>query len=171
MAFTENWLKNLSCAYNGKNCVTSRLIESGKLPSGKYGISKNLGRDIRFFDETSFQKYALQIQEKKVKEGGLFMPLFINRTNFFSVGGYPEGNVVPDSNIWEPTIAKQGEFCISGDQVLMEKLKKKGIHHQTAFNSVIYHFQEGEKGTKKQLSKYLDPKRYMVKITKILNLT
>ena len=39
MAFSPGWFDNLWKAYSGSNCVASRLVESGKLPSGQYGIS------------------------------------------------------------------------------------------------------------------------------------
>ncbi len=170
MAFTDQWLENLIAAYNKNNCLTSRLIESGKLPSGQYGISKNFGRSTQSYREEDFQKYARKVSNKKIEDGGLFMPLLIKREDFISVGGYPEGNVVPGSSIFNPKIAERGEACISGDVILMEKLKKRDIKHQTVFGSIVYHFQEGEMGNKKmRLNKYLSLNTYARKINTILN--
>ena len=73
------------------------------------------------------------------------MPLLIRKKHFEMAGGYPEGQVVVGSNIYDPIIAKWGEACISGDTVLMQKLHAHGIIHQTVFDSVVYHFQWGEK--------------------------
>ena len=140
MGFTPRWFENLLAAYSGNNCVTSRLVESGKLKSGQYGIERNFGRSSQEYKEEAFQQYAREVSEDVIKDGGLYMPLLIRKDHFFSVGGYPEGNVVPDSDIFHSKIAKQGEYYISGDTVLMKKLKTKGIVHQTAFNSVVYHF-------------------------------
>lgn len=144
MAFTPNWLENLVAGYNGHNCVASRLVESGKLRSGQHGIEKNFGRHFSEYKEKEFQKYAAQIASDAVMNGGLFMPLLIKRRDFLGVGGYPEGNMVEGSDIHRPVIAKKGERLISGDVVLMQKLLQKGVVHQTAFESVVYHFQTGE---------------------------
>lgn len=144
MALTPNWVENLFAAYDGRNCVAARLIESGKMRSGQYGIERNFGTTFDTYRENEFQAYAAEAADPTVKDGGLYMPLLIRREHFLSVGGYPEGNAVPGSDPFSPNIAKQGEAVISGDVILMEKLKTKGIRHQTAFSSVVYHFQEGE---------------------------
>lgn len=144
MAFTPGWFDRLYESIDGRNCVTSRLVESGKLLSGQYAISKNFGRTIKEYNEEGFLGYADSIKEHGAHEGGLFMPLLIRKDHFQDVGGYPEGNIVPGSDVKNPTIAKKGEPCVSGDVVLMEKLKSQGIKHQTALGSVVYHFQCGE---------------------------
>lgn len=151
MAFTHGWLDNLIASYNGKNCITSRLVESGKLKSGKYGIEGNFGYQCKWYRENRFQKYAKKISLNEIHDGGLYMPLLIRKTHFESVKGYPEGNILPNSSIWNPKIAMKGDICISGDAVLMDKLSKSGITHQTAFNSVVYHFQMGEMDSKESL--------------------
>jgi len=145
MAFSPGWLDNLWKSYDGTNCVCSRLVESGKFPSGLYGIEKDLGRNFDSYQEEEFQQYAASIAEPRVENGGLFMPLLIRRQHFEMVGGYPEGQVVTGSDIYNPVIARWGEPCISGDTVIMQKLQDHGIVHQTAFNSIVYHFQWGEK--------------------------
>jgi glycosyltransferase involved in cell wall biosynthesis/predicted O-methyltransferase YrrM len=145
MAFTPGWLDNLWKAYKGSNCICSRLVESGKLPSGLYGIEKDLGHTCDAYREEEFQNLAVSISEPRLKERGLFMPLLIRKEHFEMVGGYPEGQVIIGSDIYDPVIAKRGDPCISGDTVLMQKLKARGINHQIAFDSVVYHFQWGEK--------------------------
>jgi glycosyltransferase involved in cell wall biosynthesis len=144
MAFTLGWLDSLWQAYNGENCVTSRLVESGKLPSGQYGVERDFGRDYSSYQEQEFQRYARDLTEAKLLDGGLFMPLLIRKEHFERVGGYPEGQVVLGSDFDHPVIARWGEACISGDTVLMLKLQAIGIKHQTAFASLAYHFQWGE---------------------------
>lgn len=144
MAFTPGWLDSLWQAYNGENCVTSRLVESGKLRSGQYGVERDFGRDYSSYQESEFQQYACELMESKLVDGGLFMPLLIRKEHFERVGGYPEGQVVLGSDFDHPVIARLGEACISGDTVLMLKLQTIGIKHQTAFDSLAYHFQWGE---------------------------
>ncbi|MEG8945549.1 glycosyltransferase [Rosettibacter firmus] len=144
MAFSHGWVENLFNKLNGKNCVVSRLVESGKLLSGEHAISKNFGRHIEDYDEEAFNKFADEIRVNELKDGGLFMPLLIRKDDFLSVGGYPEGNIVPGTDIFNPKIAVKGTPCISGDVVLMQKLKEKGISHTTSYDSIVYHFQCGE---------------------------
>lgn len=144
MAFTPGWFDSLWQAYHGENCVSSRLVESGKLRSGQYGVERNFGRDYSSYQEIEFQKYARSLVESRLEDGGLFMPLLIRKEHFLRVGGYPEGNIIPGSDLNDPVMARQGEACVSGDRVLMLKLKAAGIHHQTAFDSLVYHFQCGE---------------------------
>ncbi len=145
MAFSPGWFENLWSAYNGSNCVASRLVESGKLPSGQYGIEKDFGRNLASYQEDEFLQYAASIAENRVENSGLYMPLLIRKDHFEMVQGYPEGQVVIGSDIYNPIIAKQTDACVSGDTVLMQKLNLQGIAHQTAFNSIVYHFQWGEK--------------------------
>ncbi len=145
MAFSPGWFEHLWDAYDGKNCVTSRLVESGKLPSGLYGIENNLGLNYESYREDEFQAYACDIAEHRIEDGGLFMPLLIRKQHFESVGGYSEGQVLIGSDIYKPIIAKWGEACVYGDTVLMLKLRDCGIIHQTTFDSIVYHFQWGEK--------------------------
>lgn len=144
MAFTPGWFDNLWKAYNGSNCVASRLVESGKLKSGLHGIEKDFGRNHDSYLEMEFQQYAASAALSEVKDGGLFMPLLIRKKHFENVGGYPEGNISPESNIFKPVIAKSGGPIISGDNILMKRLQTQGIIHQTAWDSIVYHFQCGE---------------------------
>jgi GT2 family glycosyltransferase len=144
MGLTPNWLENLLDAYNGNNCLTSRLVESGRMLSGEYGIGMNFGENCSVYRESEFQEYARCISEPQVRNGGLYMPLLVKKEDFLAVGGYPEGNILPGSDIFRPQYAKQGEACITGDLVLMQKFQTRGIVHQTVFNSVVYHFQRGE---------------------------
>ena len=148
MAFTPEWFENLFNKLDGSNCVASRLVESGKLLSGKYGVSKNFGRSVVDYNENGFIEFAKSISEETLNDGGLFMPLLIKKEHFMNVGGYPEGNIIPTTDLLKPVIAKQNELCVSGDVVLMQKLALKGIYQKTAFDSLVYHFQCGEMDSK-----------------------
>ena len=134
MAFSQNWLDNLLKNLSENRIVTSRLIESGKLRSGKYGIEKNFGQTYSEFDDESFQKYAASASKSEIKQGGLFMPCAIYKDLFVKSGGYPIGN----------RIEKNGNVT-PGDKILFyEKLLPMGIKHYTVFDSLVYHVQEGE---------------------------
>jgi len=144
-AFSPNWNTNLINKLSENNCVVSRLIERGVMSSGKYGIELNLGNNYNDYNENAFLQVVEQIKENKLYEGGLYMPLLIHKKHLEMVGHFPEGNVRHGCDIFNPVIAKKGEQLLSGDFVLMEKLKRINVKHMTAFDSIIYHFQEGEK--------------------------
>lgn len=145
MAFSPGWLEALIAAYDGSNLVSSRLVESGKMGTGKHGIEKNFGRTYSNYKESDFQSYVQSLRKDAVSDGGLFMPLFVNKKHFLKVGGYPEGNIKKGSDIFRVKIAKEGDLLVSGDNVLMQRMATIGIKHQTAMNSIVYHFQCGEK--------------------------
>jgi len=134
MAFSKNWLENLLKNLREDRIVTCRLIESGKLRSGKYGIEKNFGQTYSEFDDESFQNFVNKILKPEIKKGGLFMPCAIYKDSFIKSGGYPIGN----------RTEKNGNIT-PGDKILFyEKLLPMGIKHYTVFDSLIYHVQEGE---------------------------
>ncbi|MDP2855929.1 MAG: hypothetical protein Q8N90_02270 [bacterium] len=134
MAFSDGWLDNLLKNVNNNRIVCSRLIESGKMSSGNYGISKNFGRTYKEFDDNAFQRYAKEIRKTEIREGGWFMPCAIYKDLFIKSGGYPIGNrKEPDGSE------------TSGDYIFFyEILRKMGIKHYTAFDSIVYHIREGE---------------------------
>jgi len=147
-AYSPNWNIPLIENINPNICIASRLVERGYLKSGMYGIEKNFGDNYNNYDEENFLKYVNNIKENSLKEGGLFMPLLINKSKFELVNYYPEGNVKLINNkiilSSNPPIAKKGEQLIPGDLYLMHKLANIGVKHITSFNSIIYHFQQGE---------------------------
>lgn len=144
MAFSPNWYVNLEKHITDSTCVTSRLVESGRYPSGLYGITYNCGQFLKDYDESKFLTYVDQIKQDHLHNSGLFMPLLIKKEYFTRVGGYPEGNALKGSNIFNPVIAKKGQPCTPGDHILMAKLKTINVHHKTSFDSITYHFQNGE---------------------------
>lgn len=144
MAFSPFWLDALRANYDGNNCLVPRLVESGRLRSGKYGVERNFGFTPNTYKEKSFIKFYQKNKMEILAEGGLYMPLFIDKRQFESVGGYPEGNVNPSSDFVSPVIVKKGEPHITGDRFLIDKLKNAGVRHQTVFSSLVYHFQMGE---------------------------
>ena len=134
MAFSENWLENLLKNLKKDRIVTSRLVESGKLESGKTAISKNFGKSYKEFDQSRFEDFAKEIREDRILKGGLFMPCAIYKDIFVKSGGYPIGN----------TVKKSGKV-ISGDWIYFYKtLNAMNIKHYTVADSIVYHIQEGE---------------------------
>lgn len=135
----DGWLKNLLSHFDKKTIPCSRLVESGKMLSGKNAISKDFGRSLDTFRKDAFERYAADISEHKVKAGGLYMPCVFNKGEFLAAGGYPEGN------IYDGGVGAHGtRFIRSGDDHFFHHtmIHKK---HVTVFDSIAYHFQEGEK--------------------------
>lgn len=154
MAFSNNWVENLFSKINGKNCVTSRLVESGKLTTGGLNVEKFFGYTPDDYNEKGFLELVSDLSVNKTEPGGAYMPLLIKKDVFLAVDGYPEGNVKKTSkNLFKPEIAEKGEELINGDDVLMQKLKTKDVHHVTSFDSVVYHFQEGEMSDEKDVGR------------------
>jgi hypothetical protein len=153
-AFSEGWAEKLKNKVNNNICVCSRLVERGRnaggLESGKYGIEKSFGTNPHNYREKDFNNYCNLISKNEINDGGLFMPLMIKKEYLEKVNYYPEGNILYGSDIFNPIyvssddVYKYGKKCISGDLVLMEKLKKIGISQYTIFDSIVYHFQQGE---------------------------
>jgi GT2 family glycosyltransferase len=144
MGFTEGWLDNLINTVSDNICIASRLVERGVLRSGMYGIEKNFGNVPDDYKENEFIKFANSIKEKKIMKGGLQGVLLMKKEWLEKVNYFPEGNILPHTNIFNPQYAKRGELCIPGDQVFMAKLRCIGVEHYTNFESIVYHFQEGE---------------------------
>jgi len=155
-AYSKNWNINLFKNINDNKCISSRLIERGVLSTcpGAHGIERNFGNDPSDYDECAFCEYAETISEDKLEPKGLYMPLAIKRGKMIEVGMYPEGNILPNSDMYNPVYATKKDVyedkkgCIPGDQVLMNKLGNIGIKHFTQFDSIVYHFQEGEQRDK-----------------------
>jgi len=144
MAFTPNWSEKMVNSITNGTCITSRLVERGILSSGTYGIEKNFGDNYNNYKEQEFIEYAQSIEENVLKDEGLFMPLLLQKTHFEQVNGYPEGNIIVGSDIFNPVYATPKDDLISGDRIFMKKLESIGVYHKTNFSSIVYHFQQGE---------------------------
>lgn len=145
MCFSPGWLEALKNKYTGDNLIASRLVESGKLRTGQYGIEKNFGYSLSEYKENEFLLFAESIKKKAANNGGLFMPLLVKKSHFEQVGGYPEGNLKLGADIFSSETALPGEAQIAGDVVLMQRMESIGVTHQTSMDSIVYHFQCGEK--------------------------
>jgi len=150
MAYSRGSLSALLKSAHPKKFVASRLVELGVMPSGQFGIERDFGSKPKRFRRSDFEKYALEIASDTLETGGLYMPLLVNRDEFMALGGFPEGNVLKDSlqaylNGGGPVIADKNEELVPGDAAFMMKASLAGIVHMTAFDSIVYHFQAGER--------------------------
>lgn len=142
MAFSKNWLENLLKHHDGYNIPCSRLIESGKMPSGKFGMGVNLGRNPETFDEKLWEEISMKLRLKETRAGGLYMPCILNKELFVKSGMYPEGNIYTDG-----AGTLNGPVLKSGDDYYFKNVleNKFNMRHVTVFDSLVYHIQEGEK--------------------------
>lgn len=140
MAFSPPWLRGLLRDRALDRVVTSRLVESGKMMSGRYGISRNFGNTPRSYDEKAFLNFVSQTSRHEIHSGGLYMPLLIFRDLFQLSDGYPQGNIYADG-----IGTCNGLVIKSGDAYYFERLNAEFcVSHFTVFDSIVYHFQEGE---------------------------
>lgn len=144
MAFSPRWLETLQESIRDNMCICSRLVERGIMRSGTYGIEQNFGNVPEDYNETEFLRFCEITKNNEIQQSGLYMPMLIKKEYMEKINYYPEGNVVPGSDAYNPVYSKPGEPCIPGDQVLILKLNSIGVGHYTNFNSIVYHFQEGE---------------------------
>lgn len=139
---SENWLDNLLKHHDGVNIPCCRLVESGKMPSGQYGLSMPLGthpKNIRYDEWFVLSK---TLQEPTTHLGGLYGPVVYETKRFIESGMYPEGNIYADG-----VGTRNGEVLKSSDDYYFHDVlePKYGMKHITVFDSICYHIQEGEK--------------------------
>jgi len=145
-AFSPNWLENLLQYANENTAVSSLLIERGHEVIGHFPADLNgtgsivydCGKTPLQYNEGKFLEYVSQHKDyvkNKISEGGVYMPILFNKQKALDVGLYPEGNTAGDSFM---------NVIDYGDRVFMRKLKEIGVHHITSWESVAYHFQQGE---------------------------
>ena len=133
-----NWLPNLLKHLTPDTIPCSRLVESGKMPSGQHALVQDFGRSAKTFEQHHFERYAKIVSKRDVVGGGLFMPCAFNRREFLDAGGYPEGNICKGG-----VGAHETKVLRSGDEFFFrETLKEK--RHVTVMNSIVYHIQQAE---------------------------
>jgi len=132
MGLSKDWLSNLLKWVTPNNAISSRLIESGRMPSGTHALSLELGMTPTNYQEEKFIEIVEKIKQDRIKEGGLYSPVAFYRNTFLTGGGYPHGNLIINNII------------VPGDILFWTFMKTRGIIHYTAFDSIVYHFQEGE---------------------------
>lgn len=133
------WLENLLKHLTPDHIPCSRLVESGKMPSGMHAISNPIfGNSAKAFDREAFSKYASVILENKIFLGGLYMPCAFYRDEFLDAGGYPEGNIYTMG-----VGAHNSHFLTSGDDHFFHQTMKHK-QHVTVYDSIVWHAQEGE---------------------------
>ena len=136
--FSQDWLENMEKYLSPRVVVTSRLVEPGHPRHGVFpdAIEAAFGGSVDSFDRRGFLDFAERVKETGLVPGGAYMPGMMYREAAMKVGLYPEGNLAGKS--FERVRAY-------GDVAFFDRLRKAGIRHVTALDSVVYHLKEGEK--------------------------
>ncbi len=142
MAFSPGWLEALLNGFDLTRMVPcSRLVESGKLLSGKHALVKDFGRTPKEFKPERWLDYSNQNRSGDLYSGGLYMPCVFSKEIFLKTGGYPEGNIYKDGiGTCNGPVIKSGDACFFED--VLDRLFK--VKHLTVYDSLVYHMQEGE---------------------------
>ena len=145
MVFSDGWLRNLLRYHNGNFIPCSRLIESGKMPSGLHGMSKNFGNHPSNINFDSWDEWVIENKDSRAFGGGLFMPCVFEKKKFIEAGGYPEGNLFLENDQLVVGYPNDRKVFMSGDQYYFNIVNQKfNMKHITVFDSLVYHIQEGE---------------------------
>lgn len=145
-AFSPNWLENLLKYANENTAVSSLLIERGHEVIGHFPAELNgtgsivydCGKTPITYNENMFLNFISQNNANfngKITTGGVYMPILFNKQKALDIGLYPEGNIAGNSF---------NDVIDYGDRVFMRKLKEIGVDHITSWESISYHFQQGE---------------------------
>ena len=138
-AFSEGWLFNMYKRLNPKTVVSSTLVQPHEFINPKNGSKCkvfNCGNSISNFDEEKFIDYSGRIREDSWSVGNPFMPLMLYKSQAKIVNYYPEGNL---------HAGNYNHILFTGDHAFINKLESVGVQHITTNDSIVYHFQEGEK--------------------------
>ena len=148
--FSKGWLKNLLKHHDGVNIPCSRLIESGKMPSGVHGVNlgnNHLGRCPDSFDRKSWDSWAENNNRDEIRPHGLYMPCLFEKQTLIDTGLYPLGNIFLEENKLVCGYPNDRPVWKAGDDYYFHDIleQKYNMKHITAFDSLVYHIVEGEK--------------------------
>jgi len=148
--FSEGWLENLLKHHDGVKIPCSRLIESGKMPSGLHGVDlgdQNFGRRPRDFDVEGWEQWVLENKEDKIEDRGLYMPCLLNKDTIAKAGFYPRGNIFLEDGNLRAGYPNDRPVWKAGDDYFFHDVLEPlfGMRHVTVFDSLVYHIVEGEK--------------------------
>lgn len=140
--FSPDWLINLKKWLTPERAVSPRMWQPHVFPNPINGTKCEVfgfGNSISTFQEDSFLKRAAQLKSNTISEGNAFMPVMLYKDSIEKVGYFPNGNLHDGSydKIWR-----------TGDTDFFIKLSENGVKHITSNDSIIYHFDCGEREKK-----------------------
>lgn len=141
--FSPDWLINLKKRLTPKNVVSPQIIQPRDLFNNPINKTTchviDYGSTLKTFNEELFLIKANELKQDSISDGCLFMPALLYKNIIEDAGYFPEGNLHNGS---------YNSIKMCGDHYFYEKLNKMGIKHINSNDSVVYHFNEGEKRSK-----------------------
>jgi len=138
--FSPDWLPNLRKRLNGGTIVSPRLIQPVDRFRNPINRSRcemmNFGRGLRDYNEPAFLQRVRSIKTNTVGQGNAFFPAMVYKENVEKAGYFPEGNL---------HAGRYEQISYTGDTFFYKTLAKLGVSHITSNDSIVYHFNEGEK--------------------------
>jgi hypothetical protein len=137
--FSPNWLDNLRKRLTYTTAVSSRIIQPCPFRNPINGSLCEIypfGTTINTFDENAFLKKVEELRKDSVSIGNLFMPVMLYKYTIELAGYYPEGNL------------HGGRYDVirkTGDTEFFHKLSLMGVEHINSNDSIVYHFNCGER--------------------------
>jgi hypothetical protein len=138
--FSPDWLPNLKKRLALNTIVSPRIIQ----PLARFRnpinytrcLVENFGTGPDTFNEVAFQSRVGHIKANTITEGNAFFPAMVYKENVEKVGYFPEGNLHN---------GRYEKIKYTGDTYFYRRLSQLGIKHITSNDSIVYHFDEGEK--------------------------
>lgn len=138
--FSPGWLGNLKKRLTHDTVVSPRIIQPAARFINPINQSAceviNYGEGLKTFREDLFLSKVRQISSDSESIGCAFFPAMIYKKAVEDVGYFPEGNLHGGS---------YNNIRTTGDTWFYNRLAELGIRHITSNDSIIYHFNEGEK--------------------------
>lgn len=139
MEFSPGWLEGLEEVYTPQKFVTSTLVERwvpkmGNRETGpKYFIEGDFGDHPDRFNRGGWYAFSQNIKKPGSIPGRHYACVMFSRSKAIEAGLYPEGNLFAPWGIY------------SGDRAFAARLGSVGVQHIESTNSIVYHYNEGEK--------------------------
>jgi hypothetical protein len=160
--FSPDWLENLEKYSDMKKVISCTLVERRHEKFGVFpgAIERNFGNNTENFREDEFIDFTYKFKKTGLAPGYAYMPSLLYKDVAIYAGLYPEGNIASKS---KEVIERYG------DVDFFERLKKIGVEHFTAKDSICYHLKEGEREDEEsdiispEMPKIIDYSKYMVK--------
>jgi hypothetical protein len=138
--FSPNWLSNLKLRLTEGLIVSPRIIQPGITFPNPINHTTcevmDFGRGVNSFREEAFLAKVKQISNDTTSVGNAFFPAMVHKKHIETVGYFKEGNLHNGHymNIKE-----------TGDTHFYNQLSEMGVKHITVNDSIVYHFNQGEK--------------------------
>jgi hypothetical protein len=137
--FSPNWLPNLKKRLTLETIVSPRIIQPQWFQN-PINLSEceiyQFGTGARSFNEHGFLAKVKELSDDSESIGNAFFPAMVYKSNVERVGYFPEGNLHGGN---------YNTISSTGDTWFYRRLAELGVRHITSNDSIIYHFNEGEK--------------------------